>query len=240
MPKRKRSTRRTYTARKRARTMPRRAYKRSMVPLSSRGYSFDAPEVKTFDVASTTNLADANTASIQSIITTVQGTGFTNRIGTRIKVKSIYVRGWLSTSNAFANPPTDADTPAYQCRVTLLLDLQPNGANPTISEIYDNTGPVSHLNLNYRDRFKVLKEKTYTIDPYIVNTTTAYAAVTNNAKTMKFFKKCDIPVFYNSGNAGTPADISSNNILLVFQSDRPNGTGGTVFKWTSRCRFIDP
>lgn len=246
MPKRKRSStytggRRRYT--KRARTAPRRAYAGSMVPLASRGYRFNAPEVKSFDLSTTSYIADSNTPSITAMFVPIQGTAFANRIGTRVKVKSIQVQGYVANSLAYTQGgPSDGIIPTFTVRVAVVLDYQPNGALPTITDIYLNTGPVTGLNLNFRDRFKVLKQKTYVIDPYIVDTTTnMYASAVNQIKPIKIFKKCDIPVYFNSGNAGTVADLSSNAILLVCQSDAPTALAADgLFRLFTRCRFVDP
>lgn len=215
-----------------------------MVPLASRGYRFNAPEIKSFDVATATYGCDSNTPSITSICVPVQGTGFTNRIGTRIKVINVQVRGYVASNLARTQTgAADGNIPSHQVRATIVLDYQPNGAAPGITDIFTNTGPVGGLNLNNRDRFKILKEKTFSIDPYIVSTTVAteeYATAVNQTKSVKMFKKCDIPVYFNAGNAGTVSDLSSNNILLVLQSNLPTALGSTQFVLFTRCRFLDP
>jgi hypothetical protein len=246
MPKRKRGQ--GYTSKdrkfiKRARAPPRRAYKGSMVPLRSGGYSFDAPELKYFDKAVASYLADDNTPSISNICTPVQGTAFFNRIGTRIKVKSIYIRGYVSHTTAQVTPLANFASPVFMVRVSLVLDFQPNGLNPGITDIFTNVGPTNMINLYNRDRFRILKEKTFVFDPYIVSNTVdqSIASTVNQIKPFKMYKKCNLPVFFNTGNAGTAADIASNNLLLVVQSDYPNTlAGGADLHVITRVRFQDP
>lgn len=243
MPKRKTrsfNTKRT-RYRKKARVEPRRAYKGSMVPLSSRGYRFDAPEVKSFDIARAFYLSDDNTASVTSLCHPIQGSGFANRIGTKIKVTSFYIRGTVSVQFAHNNPIVSGNVPCFSARITLLLDYQPNGANPAATDVYSNTSSVSQLNLVNRDRFKILKEKTIVFDPYIVNATNNTGSASNQIKQIKMFKKCAIPIFFNNGNAGAASDINSNNIVMLLQSDNLNAvTCKCLWDLETRCRFLDP
>lgn len=220
--------------------MPKRAYAGSMVPLRSGGYNFNAPEVKSFDTAGTTYTADINTASITAIFTPVQGTAFANRIGTRVKAKSIHIRGFVSNTAARAH--SDFEGPVNQVSVSIVLDMQPNGSNPAITDVYSSADPTGMLNLNNRDRFKVLKEKTFVFDNYNLLSAVNFSSSTvNQIRTLKIFKKCDIPVFFNSGNAGAASDISSNNILMIIRSTYPNGIGNeTSASIKTRIRFIDP
>lgn len=221
--------------------MPRRTYKGSMVPLRTGGYNFNAPEVKSFDTNGTTYTQTITVPTIQAIFTPVQGTAFANRIGTRVKLKSIYVRGFIS--NTAARNHSDFEGGVVQVALSIIMDAQPNGANPAITDIYSSADPTGMLNLNNRDRFKVLKEKVWVFDPYTLVSTGVgnEAAHTNQIRTLKIFKKCDIPVFFNSGNAGTEADLASNNILMVIRSTYPAAAGNeTSCSIKTRCRFIDP
>lgn len=220
---------------------PRRAYKGSMVPLASRGYRFDAPEIKTFDIARAFYLSDDNTASITSLCHPVQGTSFVDRIGTRIKVTSIYIRGTVSIQFAHNNPIVTANVPCFSARMTILMDYQPNGSNPTALEVFNNASSVSQLNLVNRDRFKVIKEKVFLFDPYIVNATTNTGGTNRAIYQVKIFKKCAIPIFFNNGNAGSVADINSNNLVMLLQSDNLNAvTCKCLWDLETRCRFADP
>lgn len=243
MPKRKSrsfNTKKRY--RKRARTQPRRAYSGSMVPLRSGGYSFNAPEVKMFNKASAVYQTDANTATITSLCTPVPGTGFTNRIGTKIKATSIYIRGHISNTQALTATGVPAsNAPAHQVRCTVVIDYQPNGQDPAITDVFTNATPISQLNLYNRDRFKILMEKTWVFDPILVDSTVGGASAVNQIRTVKMFKKCAIPVFFNAGVAGTVADLQSNNIVMIWQSDWPAAlTGNDVATLETRIRFVDP
>lgn len=249
MPKRKRSSTFTTYDRKRrfikkARTRPARAYPNSMVPLASRGYNFGSPEMKCKDLASNSYVGlDDNTASLVSCVAgIVQGTGIGNRIGTRILVKSIHIIGEFACTDALATPPADSNSGAHVVKISIILDMQPNGALPGITDIFDGVSPIAHLNIQNRDRFKVIKQKVWTLDPYLVSRTVAgeeYACAVNQIRYIKIFKKCSLPVFYNNGNAGTSSDLSSNNIVIVMQSNAPNNGSGDTCRMTCRVRYID-
>jgi len=244
MPKRKsRSyTTKTKRYRKKARTQPRRAYSGSMVPLRTGGYNFDAPEVKTYDKAASNYQSDDNTSPATSLCTPAQGSGFTQRTGTKVKVSSIYVRGYVSSTIAVtASGVPTANIPAVQCRCTIFIDYQSNGTLPAVTDIYTSASPTSQINLYNRDRFKILMEKTWTFDPIIYDTTNGAGSVVNQIRTVKMFKKVAIPVFYNIGNTGTETDVASNGIVMLWQSNYPNALpGNTVANLYTRCRFVDP
>lgn len=217
-----------------------------MVPLGSRGYQFNKAEVKAFDRVEFGYACDNNTASVFSIFTPIQGTAINNRVGTRVLLKSIYIRGyvmWNNFLNATVPPWTGQmySNPGI-IRLSVVLDCQPNGGTAAITDIFDSTTPASQLNINYRDRFKVLKQKIWSFDPCVYDDVNdRYAGYTNQCKVVKVYKKCNIPVFFNAGNTGTASDVSSNNIIMVWQSSLGiNVDIASQAQVSIRCRFIDP
>lgn len=196
-------------------------------------------EKKSYDIASATYGTDANTASITSIFNPVQGTTLAARIGTKVVLKSISIRGQVANDVTTTNPPTTAAVPSSSCRLTLLMDRQPNAALPSITTIFTGTTNISDLNLANRDRFKVLHTEDFWHDAYISSTNAATAC--NQGHTVKVYKKVNIPVFFNANNAGDVTDITSNSILMVWQSNYDAAATGTVAAVvTTRCRFVDP
>jgi len=171
----------------------------------------------------TIQLATASVAagSLTLLNGCTQGDGPSNREGTQIHIKSIQVR--LRTEfNA-------ADASAGPVRFVLIQDKQPNGAAPTVANIYYTTtaNAIDSLrNLDNRKRFKILADRTYVMSQ---NGTPGYSDDI-------FFKK-PITVQYNSGNAGVVSDISTNSLYILVASDQ--AVNGPFVAFYARVRFTD-
>lgn len=230
-------------ATKRARTtaMPVRAYGGSRVPLASRGYRLNNAERKVYDI--TTTVYPVNTAgSVTAICIPILGTDMTNRIGRKVVVKSIQARGIARVRLAEAN--TNGMAGPQLIRIIYLVDLQPNGALPAITDVLVQAIAQSPMNLNNRDRFRILSDKMITLDNYTRDTATPgseYVGFNRTAQHFKMYKKCNQEVIFNATNAGTVADITSGAILQVIVGNQAtDGAGGpgsaAIF---TRCRFLD-
>lgn len=243
MVKRKRtSSGKTYRSSKRRRTVgPRRAYKNSLVPLASRGYQINRAERKVWDIASGTVQVNT-TGAVSNLFAPQKGTDFQERIGRKTVLKSIFIRGTISTEIA-RTTNTDAAVEFQYCRMLIGIDYQPNGAVPTIDEIFAvNNDPLSHLDLNQRDRFRIIWDKHWVFDPYKFNKTAtqSYASTTNQVKCFKYYKKLNLETIFNAGNAGTVADISSGALWMCWIGSGVAGTNSDCNAViTTRCRFVD-
>lgn len=219
---------------------PVRAYPSSRVPLASRGYRPNSVERKVFDVA-TTVYPGNTTGSITSICIPTLGTDMTNRIGRKITVRSLQARGLVRTR--LSESQASGVTSSMLMRIMYLVDLQPNGANPAVTDILATSIAQSPMNLNNRDRFKVLFDRMYALDPYNKNTTagSVLCSTVNQCKTLKMYKKCNQEVVFNATNGGTVADITSGNLLqLIISNQATDGAGGpgeaAIY---TRVRFTD-
>ena len=84
------------------------------------------------------------------------GPGFYQRTGRQIKMRSIQFK--------YTIEPITYPAPMDQLRVAIVFDRQPNGAYPALSDIFQDvdsagtvkTDPESFLNLNNRERFRIL------------------------------------------------------------------------------------
>lgn len=239
MPKRKRSST-TYTYKKRRYAKkPRRAYSNSMVPLRSGGYKPNNVERKVFNRASATFQINT-TGNIVYLCLPTLGTDMTNRIGRKIMLKSVYVRGYVAqeASSTIAS----AGSACQLARCIILVDYQPNGSYPAITDILDTATSTSQLNLDNRDRFKILVDKQYSIDPYVYSTTAtqAVACFSGTIKPVKIFKKINIEQIYNVTNGGTVADINTGNLLMCWIGTGVAGTNVDLnFIGSTRVRFVD-
>lgn len=120
------------------------------------------PEIKAVDfpVANTT-FPTAGTIACLNLIQA--GSSYFNRIGRKIELKSFTIRG-----NIFTNATTTAYTFA---RMILFYDRQTNGAFPAVADLIQTTDQTgantttswSGINMNYRDRFLILRDMVFSM-----------------------------------------------------------------------------
>lgn len=103
------------------------------------------------------NLFDTGMVLLNPVST---GTKFSERIGSKINVKSIALQGCFKQL-------VDSTNVAY-ARYLIVYDRQPNGAYPTIDEILrtndTNTDFNSGVNMVNKSRFKIIRDKRITVD----------------------------------------------------------------------------
>lgn len=217
-------------------------------PLATRGFAFNTgrfggiKEKKFFDIAATIYSFDT-TGTVTLLSAPIQGTDYTNRIGRKIMLKSVYVRGFCGTeTSATVTAPVVA--PAQIGRLILLIDMQPNGTLPAMTDILMAATPISHLNPNNRDRFKILFDKQYVFGRTAIDTTATQTYAFQSDKQaigIKKYKKINVEQIFNSGNAGTIADTTSGALLMITIGNIAAGTNTNSFAWvTTRVRFLDP
>jgi len=190
------------------------------------------PEKKTFDL--NPGASQANTTGfLQCICIPSLGTDYTNRIGRKITVKSIFIRGYVRTEVSASLGAVNVSS--QMVRVIVLLDEQPNGGLPAVTDVLQTSDPAAQLNLNNRDRFRVLKDKTWTFDPYLAGSTAS-----RQIYPFKWYLKCNIDTLFNAVNGGTIADITSGSILtLVVGSNGAGVNTDANAYFSTRCRFLD-
>lgn len=172
------------------------------------------------------------------------GTDYNLRIGRKILIKSILIRGvtWFQ--------PSALPYQSTSVRIMLVLDKQANGSDPTIDQILElysvgagtrlelvTTAP---LNLNYRDRFVILTDKVFTMTLATLKTT---AGTSDNSqlvkKTWKIYKKnLSIDTTY-SGTTGAISDLTTNALHLIFINPDPIANSTVFTHYTQRLRFYD-
>lgn len=156
------------------------------------------------------------------------GTDFTQRIGRKINVCSVQVRGFWRMSA----PTTTAN--GIGLRIMLVEDAQSNGAAPAIGDILSQGAePSSFNNLNNRERFKIHKDLFKWLPPF---NTTAATQNTQNWGVVNWYKKVWIPVVFE-GTAATIGSIASGALFLVVMADY--GGNDMFFRASVRVRFYD-
>lgn len=165
--------------------------------------------------------AGASTASVTLLNGVTQGTSGTTRLGRRITMKSLLLNGQfnLQATTAGASP----------IRVLVVYDMQSNGAAPAASDVLLADTLTSPMNLSNNRRFKVLVEE---CSPCI-------GTAGPQSWSFKRWIKLNHTVEFNTGNAGTVADIQTGSIyMLVYQDGLLITTAPAAFVY-SRVRFTD-
>lgn len=206
------------------------------------------PETKYFDTGFSGNLAAVTTtwaaslatdpATFNTLCVPSLGNDINNRIGRRIGIKKIKIRGDIELP---ATAGTIVQQPAIKCRAILVIDTQTNGAQMTGSNLMSggaNAGICinSYQNLISLGRFKVLKDKLFDLsDPNF--TSGLQNGIHKFFKINHVFTK-PLTVNFNATNGGTIADIVDNSIHFLVQCD--NTTVGTPnLQYAARVSYVD-
>lgn len=243
MPKRKRTGGQGGRSRKVAKRQDGsiRTYRNSRVPASSRGYVPNIFEMKVADTDGAVYQVNT-TGSITALCVPTVGSDMTNRVGRKILLRSVYIRGYVSTEASAAAVKTNIQSISQLARCLIVWDTQPNGSNPVITDVLKEATSYSQLNLNNRDRFKILWDKTWAFGPYVVDTTasSAIALTTQQSFPFKKFKKLSHEAVFNATNGGTVADINTGNLIMIWVG---NVAAGSNLDSNARCsvrvRFDD-
>ncbi len=162
--------------------------------------------------------AEVNTTAIIALLNScIQGDDFDNREGRTIRVKSVQ----LSVTTHW-----NISVPDNVLRVLIVIDKQPNGILMLIGDLLDATNSTAFRNLDNRKRFVILLDRVV-----------SGGSLNNKPAQIDYYKKMDMITTYNSGNAGTIADIETNALYLVLLADE--ATEGPVVDRDTRIRYID-
>lgn len=214
-------------------------------PIANRGFGSMSitsnRERKFFDLAPATY--GVNDVAVFTLLhVPILGADFDNRIGRKTMIKSVYVRGNLQIRNAAAAPALNTNTfnPPQLCRMIIMVDLQPNGATPLITDLLTSATVQAQLNPNNRDRFRIIKDKQYSLDLLNIsnNGNVLYGFENRTTHDIKCYKKLNLETIFNQTNAGSIGDISSGALYMVWMGSN-NSAVGAVANLSTRVRFDD-
>ena len=161
--------------------------------LAQRGLALSEGELKAVDT-NVTQAADT-TGGVVLLSGIARGDDINQRAGREVTLRSIECR-FLCKATA----GTGID---QQQRLLIVYDRQSNGAAPTVAGFLSPSNVQSPRNLENRRRFKVLYDRYYQLSA---------SGESGSEKVFKFYRRLRHPVVFNSGNAGTIADITSGAI----------------------------
>ncbi len=194
-----------------------------------RGRRASPEELKFHDVDVDDAVISAAGEVFNSVNLIAQGVTESQRIGRKCTVRSI---GWRFRIDL---PASEAATNTIDnIRVIMFLDKQANGATASVTDILEVANYQSFNNLANKGRFRTLMDRNYDLVAQAAGgdgTTEDYG---EDVISDTFFKKCNIPIEFNS-TAGVIAEIRSNNIGILLISSK--GLAG--FDSKVRLRFAD-
>jgi len=182
------------------------------------------------------------------------GTGASERVGRKVTLKSVNLKlGMLMGDSTSSLDSTEV------YRVILCVDRQANGNSALITDVLEAPSTYqSFANMNNCERFKILRDKTYTINrgtaatPIASYTELPGAAATPNGggftapastlfwaearKDVEMYIPLEMDVEY-SGATGAIGEVRSNNLRMFIIPQHSGGT--TLVTWSSRIRYSD-
>lgn len=179
------------------------------------------PEWKLIDVnASMTDVQTSGTWQLLNGVST--GTDYQLRVGRRILVKSVSLRGFVEPSASMID--------SQRFDLYLIYDNQPNGSTPTTTEFLETATALSFRNLNNRVRFVVLA--------HMIGFLGA-GPLAPGGEVVDLHCETDLETIY-SGTGGTVASIASGSIyLLAISSGAGGANAGFDSNIYARVRFVD-
>lgn len=203
------------------------------------------------DVAAGSVLATTNTNGAIIVLNLVApGTGSWNRIGKRIRMQSVRVKGLAV--HRYERLVTTESLVGSTLRMVIVHDNNPNsGSIPTFDTIFGRTSDqgtetsefLDNLRFDNTGRFRVLK------DTVIVSNVNAAgiadgALVENKCPFDEYIRLGGMETIFSGQTADpTIADISTGALYVVFRASENDGSGSTT-QWaienaTSRLRYYD-
>lgn len=171
-----------------------------------------------------------------------QGTDYDQRLGRKFIIKSIQARGWVTPE--YDNSALGAiSVPSQYGRIIIFVDNQSNGATPVTTDLLTVPLPNAPLNLNNRDRFRILRDFQFVFGPLLSVTTATQSQAAfggNQITDVNFYERVDIETVNNAGNAGTVADIQSGAVYAFYIGSQAAGTNTDLnANLYYRLRFSD-
>lgn len=242
----------SYASRKRART-GRYSYSASRTRTyarrrNTRTAGFLGIENKFYDtaVSSPTSISSAaaltggeiDPSTILTLSAPAQGNGEENRDGRQIVVTSVNVKGGVKIPAQSGQTGADDGTVIF---VALVLDTQTNASQLSSEQVFINPSGSGNLsgqpmvNLQYRQRFKIIASKTFTADD--INITYNGTNMSQQGKYLpfSFYKKCKTKVNFTDGNEGV-ASVTDNSYHIVAFTN--SNVLGPQLLYNSRVRFV--
>lgn len=127
----------------------------------------------------------------------VTGSAATERIGRKVFMKTLFIRFVGSRTTA----PLVGDSPV---RMVIVYDKQSNAVAPLATDILQNDRISGLTNLSNAERFRIVMDKEFSL-----------GTTNNTAVAWKKYIKLNLPMTFNTGAAGTIADIQTGSMYVL-------------------------
>ncbi len=181
------------------------------------GYIMSLLNTETKYVDSAFSVSFTGSWQIQLLNGISLGTSSTTRTGQSVKAVGLEGKFFVTL-----NP---LSTAIQSYRIVILQDKQTNATAVTPTDVY-LASPVSPRTVAYLDRFTILWEKWAIIEPDWPT-----------GEIEQFSRSLNFHVDFNTGNAGTVADITKNSVYMMWYSDAGANFGTLVYY--TRFVFVD-
>lgn len=151
-----------------------------------------------------------------------RGDDIGERDGRETMMKSIQLSGYIA--------PTVGTGVDQQARILLVYDRQTNGVALGSADVLENADVRGFRKLENRKRFKILMDKKFALSA---------SGEANSNQVFEFYRRLRHPVTYNSGSAGTVADIATGSLYIVVIGTEVAGATAGLCTFRTRVRFQD-
>lgn len=182
-------------------------------------------EVNFVDTAITNHTMDT-TGSISLLATIPQGPSQNQRIGKKIMLKSIQVRGNVSAVST---------TLATKGTWIIVYDKRPTGVLPGITDILNSISSNSLTNSTNSGRFTIIKRQDYSV---VGNNNTAGQGTDKTYYSIEKFIKIPKRVVFKAAGTGAIGDIEQGALYFITVGANAGGNVA-VATVTFRTRFYD-
>lgn len=197
----------------------------------------------------------STTTGLRLLNGTIAGSSANNRIGRSINMMSIEIKGKVVLS-ALASAAVVMDT----LRILLVYDKQTNAAAPSITDVLQSidvtvtatNDATSMPNMTNANRFVILRDWRISTASQVTNPSAGAAQsifqlmpgqLKGHASGLPLIEaRVNLrgkKVQYNTGAAGTIADIATGSLYIVTSGLQPIGSSQFDFFFDTRLRFYD-
>lgn len=157
-----------------------------------------------------------------------QGVSSHQRVGKKIRMKSLQMRGrWIA-------PSVIANDTYSVCYYMVVYDKRPTGVNPTVADIMQNTSETALTNTDNSGRFTILRRKDMAQPQRTNGLSQIREYLTNEYISLK-----NLPTVYKSTGTGSISDVEQGALYLVLGGNQASGAAASDWYGAMRMKYID-